>query len=364
MSAKCVLVTGSSGLVGSQCVRYFDRLGWDVHGVDNNMRVVFLGAAGDAAPVTERLIRDCPRFHAHDLDVRFRDGILDQVKEIRPSLIIHSAAQSAQVISQDVPFDDFDTNAGGTLNLLESARRFCADSPFVFLSSNRVYGDAPNELPLEELSTRWDFARTEDYNGINESCRIDASMHSLYGTSKAAADLMVQEYGRYFDIPAVCLRASSIAGPQEIGTEPHGFLAYMALCFTEGRTYRIYGNKGKQVRDILHCQDLCEAIHSIYQSPKSAAIYNIGGGRNNSVSIIEAINGFKEITGRSLRHEYIDESRKGDPICYISDMTRFNTDYPSWSPQFSLHEIMFQCANNTASSPLSAEDRKGNLAGR
>ncbi|MGH9524411.1 MAG: NAD-dependent epimerase/dehydratase family protein [Terriglobales bacterium] len=343
MTGKSMLVTGSSGFIGSQCVRHFDQLGWEVHGIDNNMRIVFLGPAGDAAPVTERLIRDCRRFHAHDIDIRFRDGILELMRDIRPSLIVHCAAQSAQVVSKDVPFDDFDTNATGTMNVLEAVRRFSAESPFIFLSTNRVYGDAPNELPLTELETRWDYAHPEHREGIDESCRIDASLHTLYGASKAAADLLVQEYGRYFNVPAVCLRASSISGPQEIGTEPHGFLAYLARCIRDRRPYRIYGHQGKQVRDILHAQDLCEAIGAIYASPRAASVYNLGGGRANSVSVLEAIAAMEEISGYRLQTESLEESRKGDPICYISDTRKFRHDFPAWTPRHSLAEIIRGC---------------------
>lgn len=344
---KSVLITGSSGLIGSECVVYFDSLGWRVHGIDNNMRRDFFGPDGDTSWNLKRLRNSCGSFEHHELDIRDRFTILNVVKQVRPHLIIHCAAQPSHDLAKDRPFDDFDINATGTLNLLEAARQYCLDSPFVFMSTNKVYGDAPNELPLIEKQTRWEYASPHDWNGINESCRIDACLHSLFGASKAAADLLVQEYGRYFGMPTVCFRGGCLTGPNHSGVELHGFLAYLARCFREGRTYRIFGYKGKQVRDNIHSSDVCNAFFAFYQSPRSAAVYNLGGGRQNSVSIVEAIQHFEELFGTKLQPEYVDENRVGDHICYISDLTRFQSDYPSWRIQVSLQQTVHQLADRS-----------------
>jgi CDP-paratose 2-epimerase len=339
---KSVLITGSSGLIGSECAAYFGQLGWRVHGIDNNMRMQFFGPDGDTRWNLKRLCESCANFEHHELDIRDREQILGLIKDLRPHLVIHCAAQPSHDLAKDRPFEDFEINATGTLNLLEATRRHCPESPFIFMSTNKVYGDAPNELPLNELPTRWEYTRPEDWNGINESCRIDASLHSLFGASKAAADLLVQEYGRYFNMPTVCFRGGCLTGPNHSGAELHGFLAYMARCFREGRTYRIYGYKGKQVRDNIHSHDVCKAFHAFYQSPRCAAVYNLGGGRDNSVSILEAIERMEEIFGWKLKTEYIEANRVGDHICYISDLRRFQIDYPGWAIEVSLEGILRQ----------------------
>jgi CDP-paratose 2-epimerase len=341
---KSVLITGSSGLIGSECVVHFNQLGWRVHGIDNNMRRDFFGPDGDTSWNLKRLRNSCAGFEHHELDIRDRFAILNVVKQVRPCLIIHCAAQPSHDLAKSRPLDDFDINATGTLILLEANRRYCLDSPFIFMSTNKVYGDAPNELPLIEKKSRWEYARAEDWNGINETCRIDACLHSLFGASKAAADLLVQEYGRYFDMPTVCFRGGCLTGPNHSGAELHGFLAYLARSLREGRTYRIFGYKGKQVRDNVHSSDVCNAFHTFYESPRCAAVYNLGGGRQNSVSILEAIEYFEELFGKKLQTQYVDENRMGDHICYISDLTRFQQDYPSWGIQISLQEIFHQFA--------------------
>jgi len=341
---KSVLVTGASGLIGSECVAYFDRIGWRVQGIDNNMRMQFFGPDGDTTWNLQRLRNTCSNFEHHDLDIRDRDRIIALVKDLRPHLLIHCAAQPSHDLAKDRPFDDFEINATGTLNLLEATRRHCPESPFIFMSTNKVYGDAPNELPLVEQPSRWEYARAEDWGGINEGCRIDQSLHSLFGASKAAADLLVQEYGRYFNMPTVCFRGGCLTGQNHSGAELHGFLAYMARCFREGRTYRIFGYKGKQVRDNIHSQDVCAAFYAFYQNPRCSAVYNLGGGRKNSISIIEAITRMRELFGRELKTEHRSENRVGDHICYISDLRRFQADYPSWSIQTSLDEILDQFA--------------------
>ena len=344
MSRKTAIVTGSSGLIGSEMVVTLDRLGWNVHGVDNNMRQDFFGPDGDTTPNLRRLQEETRHFEHHDLDVRNRQGIARLVDEVRPGLIVHGAAQPSHDLAARRAFDDFDVNAVGTLNLLEAARISCPDSPFAFLSTNKVYGDVPNELALVELETRFDYADSERREGIDESCRIDATTHSLFGASKAAADILVQEYGRYFDMPTVCFRGGCLTGSNHASAELHGFLAYLARCVRERRPYRIYGYKGKQVRDNIHAQDVCAAILAFWESPRSGAVYNLGGGRPNSISVLEAIARFEELVGQKLEHEYVDEPRRGDHICYITDLRRFRGDYPGWDVRVSLDEILTDLA--------------------
>ncbi len=266
---KRALVTGSSGLIGSEAVAFFDERGFRVVGVDNNMRRDFFGEPGDTTWNLERLQRTTTRFEHRDLDVRDREGLLRLVAEVRPDLIVHCAAQPSHDLAASRPFDDFEVNALGTLNLLEAARRSCPESPFVFLSTNKVYGDAPNELELVELESRWDYADSAYRDGIDETMRIDGTMHSLFGASKVAADVLVQEYGRYFGMPTVCFRGGCLTGPNHSGAELHGFLAYLARALRDGLTYRIYGYKGKQVRDNIHSYDVCTAILAFYERPES-----------------------------------------------------------------------------------------------
>jgi len=341
---KRVLVTGSSGLIGSEAAAFFDHRGWEVHGVDNNMRRDFFGPDGDTSWNLARLRGVTKHFTHYPLDIRDRAAMADLVERLRPELVIHAAAQPSHDLAKDRPFDDFDVNAGGTLNLLEAVRRSCPESPFIFMSTNKVYGDAPNELPLVELDTRWDYARPEDVHGIAESCRIDACLHSLFGASKVAADTMVQEYGRYFGIPTVCYRGGCLTGPNHSSAELHGFLAYLARCVRDGRPYRVYGYKGKQVRDNIHSYDVCTAFLAFYEAPRVAAVYNLGGGRENSVSVIEAVARFEELIGKKLAYEYIDQNRVGDHICYISDLRRLKADYPGWGLTRSLDDILRELA--------------------
>jgi CDP-paratose 2-epimerase len=348
VGVRTAIVTGSSGLIGSEAVAFLDARGWTVHGVDNNMRREFFGEHGDTTWNLDRLVRAVPRFVHHDLDVRDQQGVDALMAELRPALIVHCAAQPSHDLAASRPFDDFDVNARGTLNLLEAARNRCAEAPFVFLSTNKVYGDAPNELPLVELETRWDYARPEDHDGIDEGCRIDATMHSLFGASKAAADLLVQEYGRYFGMPTVCFRGGCLTGPNHSGAELHGFLAYLARATRDGLPYRIFGYKGKQVRDNIHAHDVCTAIVAFAEEPRAGAVYNLGGGRANSVSMLEAIARFEDLFGRKLGWEYADEPRRGDHICYISNLARFRADYPSWQLVVPLDEIFDQLARGGA----------------
>jgi CDP-paratose 2-epimerase len=348
MARKTALVTGSSGLIGSEAVSFLDERGWAVHGVDNNMRRDFFGEHGDTTWNLERLRGTTRRFEHHDVDIRDRATMLRLVDELKPDLVIHAAAQPSHDLAASRPFDDFDVNAVGTLNLLEAARRSCPDAPFAFLSTNKVYGDAPNELSLVELETRWDYADPAQKDGIDETCRIDATMHSLFGASKVAADILVQEYGRYFGMPTVCFRGGCLTGPHHSGAELHGFLAYIARAIREGRTYRVFGYKGKQVRDNIHSFDVCTAIMAFSERPVSGAVYNLGGGRDNSISVLEAIERLEGLLGRRLEREYVEEARRGDHICYISDLTRLRSDFPEWEVTIALDEILRQLAETGA----------------
>jgi CDP-paratose 2-epimerase len=335
-----VLITGSSGLIGSEAVAHYEQRGHVVIGVDNNMRADFFGPDGDTSWNLGRLQASHPGFRHINADIRDRTAVLELMELEKPDAIIHCAAQPSHDLAARRPFDDFDVNAVGTLNLLEAARRSAKESPFVFMSTNKVYGDAPNELPLAELPTRWEYARTEDWNGISEEMRIDASKHSIFGASKVAADVMVQEYGRYFDMPTVCFRGGCLTGPNHSAAELHGFLSYLIKCTVTGRHFRIYGYKGKQVRDQIHSRDVIAAFDAFINQPRSAAVYNLGGGRQNSASVLESIKLVEERVGSTLDWEYVDENREGDHICYMSDLRRLEADYPNWSLTASLGEII------------------------
>ena len=344
------LITGSSGLIGSEAVAFFDERGWEVHGIDNNMRKEFFGSDGDTAWNLERLKGTTRHFTHHELDIRNRPAILELFRSERPRLIIHSAAQPSHDLARLRVFDDFEINAAGTLNLLEASRIWYPESPFIFMSTNKVYGNALNELDFKELGTRYDDANSKDQEGISETCRIDGALHSLFGASKLAADVMVQEYGRYFGMPTVCFRASCLTGPYHAGAELHGFLAYLARAIREERPYRIYGYKGKQVRDNLHSYDVCTAFLAFFENPKTAAVYNLGGGRSNSVSVNESITRFEDLTGKRLKTEYIDEPRRGDHICYLTNLGRLKSHYPGWSISRSLDDIFLEL---TGHAPIS-----------
>ena len=339
------LVTGSSGLIGSAGVTFLAERGWTVHGIDNNMRRDFFGDTGDTSWNLDRMLQTTPRFTHHAVDVRDRDYIFGVLKEIRPDLVFHCAAQPSHDLAASRPFDDFEINAVATMNLLEAARAWCPESPFIFMSTNKVYGDAPNELELTELDTRWDYADPAYREGIDETTRIDKTTHSLFGVSKAAADLLVQEYGRYFGMPTVCFRGGCLTGPQHSGAELHGFLSYIARAIHEGRTYRIFGYLGKQVRDNIHSFDVCTAMLAYAQRPIPGAVYNLGGGRANSISLLEAVSALEELLGRKLETDYIDQARVGDHICYISDLGRFRADYPEWELSVTLDAILEQLAS-------------------
>jgi CDP-paratose 2-epimerase len=328
--AKKLLVTGSSGLIGSEVVRFFCGQAWQVTGLDNNMRREFFGAGADTSWNKKRLEEGCAGFRHHEVDIRDRAKILDLVREIKPDAIVHAAAQPSHELAAARPFDDFDVNAGGTLNLLEAARRACPEVPFIHMSTNKVYGDMPNRLKLVEKAKRWDYADPEYRDGIKETLPIDNSMHSLFGASKVAADVMVQEYGRYFQMPSCCLRAGCLTGPNHSGVELHGFLSYLIRCNLEGKTYKIFGYQGKQVRDNIHSYDVTQFIRCFIDAPRYGEVYNLGGGRDNSISILEAFTLIKEISGKEMSHEYVDQNRKGDHICYISNLSKIKAHYPNW----------------------------------
>jgi len=281
-----------------------------------------------------------PEFTHHELDIRDRAGVLALVERLRPSAIVHTAAQPSHDLAASIPFDDFDTNAVGTVNLLEAARRFCRDSPFIHMSTNKVYGDAPNRIPLKELSSRWDYDDPKYESGIPETLSIDQSKHSLFGASKVASDIMVQEYGRYFDMPTCCLRGGCLTGPNHSGVELHGFLSYLVKCNLEGREYKVFGYKGKQVRDNIHSEDVARFMFAFYSSPRCGEIYNLGGGKQNSCSILEAFELAEACTGKRQAFTYIDQNRIGDHICYYSDLRKMREHFPQWNLTKSLPQII------------------------
>lgn len=340
---KKLLITGSSGLIGSEVCHYFSReLGYEIHGVDNNQRAVFFGPQGDTRWNQQRLQKDLKGFIHHELDIRDRQGVLDLVAQVKPDAIVHTAAQPSHDRAAAIPFDDFDTNAVGTLNMLEAARRACPEAPFVHMSTNKVYGDRPNTIALKELDTRWDYADPAYAHGISEDFSIDQSKHSLFGASKVAADVIVQEYGRYFNMPTCCLRGGCLTGPNHSGVELHGFLSYLVKCNLEGKEYRVFGYKGKQVRDNIHSLDVARFMSAFVQAPRVAEVYNLGGGKDNSCSILEAFKIAEGFTGKAQQYTYVDENRIGDHICYYSDLRKMTAHYPGWDITQSLEETIRQ----------------------
>lgn len=334
-----VLVTGSSGLIGGEVVSYMAGRGHEVSGIDSNMRADFFGPAGDTGWNRRRLQEQFPGFRHLPLDVRDRPGILGAIEALRPDLVVHAAAQPSHDLAASRPFDDFDTNAVGTLNLLEGTRRHAPEAVFVFMSTNKVYGDAPNRIRLVELDRRWDYADPAFADGIAEDFPIDRSKHSLFGASKVAADVMVQEYGRYFGMKTCCLRGGCLTGPSHSGVELHGFLSYLVKCNLEERLYKVFGYKGKQVRDNIHAQDVAEFIAAFAANPRPGEVYNIGGGRQNSCSILEAFDAVSTLSGKPMRFEYVDQNREGDHICYVSNLDKMRAHYPSWDVRIPLGQI-------------------------
>jgi CDP-paratose 2-epimerase len=335
-----ILVTGSSGLIGSEAVEHYDRHGHRVFGLDNNQRREFFGPAGDTRWNLERLKQSCKNFTHLEMDIRDRAAVLALFQEQKFDQIIHCAAQPSHDKAREIPFVDFDVNAVGTLNLLEACRQANPEAVFIFMSTNKVYGDAPNEVPLQELSTRWDYARPEDYHGISETCRIDRTLHSLFGASKTAADVVAQEYGRYFGMNVGVFRGGCLTGEHHSGVQLHGFLSYLVKVAKSGETYSIFGYKGKQVRDQIHSHDVIAAFEAFAANPRPGEVYNLGGGRANGASVLECISKIEALLGRKINWKYVDENRKGDHICYLSDLRKFQSHYPRWQLTRSLDSII------------------------
>jgi CDP-paratose 2-epimerase len=339
-----VLVTGSSGLIGSEAVVYFGGQGHRVFGLDNNLRRHFFGPDGDTTWVRRWLEQTVDGYVHRDVDIRERTAVLATVEEIRPEAVIHCAAQPSHDLAARMPFDDFDTNAVGTLNLLEAVRRHAPAASFVLMSTNKVYGDAPNRLALRELPKRWDYADPEWQNGIPESFPIDQSLHSLFGASKVAADVLCQEYGRYFGMKTGVFRGGCLTGVRHSSAELHGFLAYFFKALGEGRRYTIHGYQGKQVRDQIHCHDVVRALDEFIRAPRPGEVYNLGGGKDNSVSILECLDRARQLTGKKLDFAYSETNRIGDHICYYSDLRKLKSHYPGWSVTRSLDDIFEEFA--------------------
>ena len=338
------IVTGSAGLVGSEAVRYFARLGMDVVGIDNDMRAAFFGADASTQWNRSRLEREVPSYRHVDADIRDVETISGIFREHQGSisLVIHSAAQPSHDWAAGNPAVDLTVNMNGTSTMLEATRNFARDAVFIFMSTNKVYGDTPNRLPLVEREMRWEVDEHHPYfnHGIPESMSIDGSMHSLFGVSKAAADLLVQEYGRYFGMRTACFRGGCLTGPNHSGTALHGFLAYLMKCAVEGAPYVVHGYKAKQVRDNIHSADLVSAFAEFFRAPRVAEVYNMGGGRHSNCSMIEAIRLCERISGRPLDWKYSEQTRMGDHQWWISDCSRFQQHYPGWKRQYDVRMIL------------------------
>lgn len=331
------LITGSGGLIGSECTRVLCREGWEVIGLDNDMRAEFFGPEGTTRPVVEALRATLPHYRHVPLDIRDRQGVRALLQHERPDFIIHTAAQPSHDKAAAIPYDDFDVNAVGTLNMLVAARDFCRDVPFCFTSTNKVYGDRPNALPLVELEQRYDYANGLD--GISETLSIDQCLHSLFGTSKVAADVLCQEFGRYFQMPIGIFRGGCLTGPQHAAVELHGYLAYIVMCAVRGRPYTIFGYKGKQVRDQIHASDVAQVFLHFFRAPRCGEVYNLGGGRQNSLSILETIAMLADM-GLQLDYTYQEQHRIGDHICYISDLTKLQAHFPTWQLEYDIPSIV------------------------
>lgn len=337
-----VLVTGSSGLIGSEAVTFFDNMGFEISGLDNNMRREFFGPKGDTLDNLARLEAQCKNFTSYNQDIRDRKGVEEIFKKLNPELIIHTAAQPSHDLAAKMPFEDFDVNATGTLNLLEATRRVCPEAPFIHVSTNKVYGDAPNYLNLVEKETRWDYADAEYEHGISEQMSIDQCTHSLFGASKAAGDILAQEYGRYdgIELKTGIFRGGCLTGPQHAGVELHGFLNYLVKVALEEGPYTIFGYKGKQVRDQIHCHDVINAFWHFAQNPRPGEVYNLGGGKGNAASLLECVSMIEERTGKKPDLTYSDTNRIGDHICYYSDLRKLKEHYPDWDLSYNLDRIV------------------------
>jgi len=335
-----VLITGSSGLIGSEAVTFFDKMGFPITGVDNNMRADFFGPKGDTTWNRQRLEEACGNFTHRELDIRDREAVLELFKNGDYDLIIHAAAQPSHDLAASRPFDDFDVNATGTLNLLEACRRHCPEAPFIHVSTNKVYGDGPNHIALREDETRWEYDDPTYVNGIPESFSIDNTLHSLFGASKTAGDVMAQEYGKYFGLKTGIFRGGCLTGPSHSGVELHGFLNYLVLVALREGPYTIFGYKGKQVRDQIHSYDVINAFWHFAQNPRPGEVYNLGGGKNNAASLLECVSMIEERTGKKPDLTYSDQNRIGDHICYYSDLRKLREHYPDWDLTYSLDRIV------------------------
>jgi len=341
---KTVIVTGSAGLIGSESVKFFCEAGFDVVGIDNDMRKYFFGDNASTKWVSEQLLRDHSNYRLENLDIRDFKKIEEVFRKYGTSiaLVIHVAAQPSHDWAAKEPFTDFSINANGTLNMLEATRQFCPDAVFIFTSTNKVYGDTPNRLPLVELETRWEISETHQFykNGIDESMSIDNSKHSLFGASKVAADVLVQEYGKYFNMKTGVFRGGCLTGPKHSGAELHGFLAYLMKCAVAKTEYKIFGYKGKQVRDNIHSYDLVNAFHHFYRHPQFGEVYNMGGSRFSNCSMLEAIKWCEEISGNKMKTRYLEDNRIGDHIWWISDVSKFKRHFPEWNFTKSITDIL------------------------
>ncbi|MGP8247957.1 MAG: NAD-dependent epimerase/dehydratase family protein [Bryobacteraceae bacterium] len=347
MPSSTVLISGSCGLIGSEVSLYFARQGFRVVGIDSNHRAVFFGPEGDTSWVLERLRENIPGYRHEALDIsKDRQALLALVAEVRPGAIVHTAGQPSHDRAAAIPFLDFEVNALGTLNMLEACRRGCPESPFIHMSTNKVYGDRPNTIALQEFETRWDYADPAYENGIGEDFPIDQSKHSICGASKLAGDVMVQEYGRYFNMPTCCLRGGCLTGPNHSGVELHGFLSYLIKCNVEGREYKVFGYKGKQVRDNIHSEDVARFMFEFAKAPRVAEVYNLGGGKRNALSLLEAIEMSEKATGHPMKWRYVEQNRIGDHICYYSDLRKMKAHYPNWNVTRSLESIFDEIAGS------------------
>lgn len=348
---QIALITGSAGLIGSESVRFFAEKGFQVVGIDNDMRKVFFGEEASTFWNCEKLKKEVPNYVHYNLDIRDRQSVEEVFQEYNKDIkiIIHTAAQPSHDWAAKDPFTDFTVNANGTLTLLEATRRYCSDAVFIFTSTNKVYGDMPNNLPLIELETRWEIDISHPYHeyGINETMNIDQSRHSLFGASKAAADILVQEYGKYFGMKTACFRGGCLTGPNHSGTQLHGFLAYLMKCVVTGEPYTVFGYGGKQVRDNIHSYDLVNMFWHFYQNPRVAEVYNAGGGRHSNCSMLEAIKVCEEISGKKMRWSYSETNRIGDHIWWISDVSKFKGHYPAWDFTYSIREILGEIFEGT-----------------
>jgi CDP-paratose 2-epimerase len=343
-AVSVALVTGSAGLIGSEAVRHFARLGLDVVGIDNDMRQYFFGPDGSTAWSVLRLTSELGDEYTHfDVDIRDREGLAQVFKKYGTEIavVIHTAGQPSHDWAAKEPFTDFDVNAVGTLNVLECTRLTAPDAPFIFCSTNKVYGDRPNSLPLVELETRYEIEPGHPYeHGITEDMSIDHSLHSIFGVSKVAADVMVQEYGRYFGMPTVSFRGGTLTGPAHAAAELHGFLAYVMRCVMQERTYNLYGYKGKQVRDAIHSHDVLTAFEAFFRNPRQGGVYNLGGGRFSHTSVVEAFTLAQEISGHEAHINYVEQNRVGDHQWWISSMAKFQADYPDWAWTYDVPAIL------------------------